>query len=100
MRKSDFVSFDESMNEALSVSDCTLLKLPQIYFSANLNFRRKCNAKQRMTQPKDPLNLIPIKVRSVGRAHLACLRCRSHKSKCSGGEYWQNMKKPDSKNCY
>lgn len=32
----------------------------------------------------DTLNLKPISIRAIGRAHLACLRCRSQKIKCSG----------------
>lgn len=35
----------------------------------------------------DPkLGVKPLAVRPVGRAHLACLRCRTQKIKCSGGE--------------
>lgn len=39
-----------------------------------------------MNNSKDPIGLKPLAIRSVGRAHLACLRCRSQKIKCSGGK--------------
>lgn len=33
---------------------------------------------------REQLDLKPLAVRSIGRAHLACLRCRTQKIKCSG----------------
>lgn len=45
-----------------------------------------------MLNGKGVLDVKPIAVRYIGRAHLACLRCRSQKSKCSGD-------KPVCQNC-
>lgn len=38
-----------------------------------------------LEQQQQDVDMEPLAVRAVGRAHLACLRCRAQKTRCSGG---------------
>lgn len=40
---------------------------------------------EQQQQQQQDVDMEPLAVRAVGRAHLACLRCRAQKTRCSGG---------------